>query len=99
MKKLTATIAVLMLAGCSSGPSDGAMEEALLAYVKDNADSSATIENFKAGECSKGGDKPGYTCSVSADFTIMQGSQRDQLQGAFTFDKIDGTWKVVGRTM
>lgn len=99
MKKITAALAVMLLAGCSSGPSSDAMEEALLDWMHQIADRSATIEEFSHGDCTERGDSPGFACSVQARITYMGGRQQDTMEGTFVFDKIDGKWKVVGRTM
>ena len=98
MKKIAGAVALLMLAGCSSGPSSSAMEEAFLNYMHDN-DTSATIDEFKHGDCAKANDKPGYACSVQAKITYMRGANHDTMEGTFVFDKIDGEWKVVGMSM
>lgn len=98
MKKTTVALAALMLAACSSGPSTGAMEEALLAWMHENADKSVEIQEFKNGDCAKSESLPGYACSVQAKVTYL-GGRNDTVQGTFVFDEIDGKWKVVGRNM
>lgn len=96
MKKTTAVLTALMLAACSSSPPTGAMEEALLNWMHDNADKSVEIQEFKSGDCAKGGSQPGYACSVQAKITYL-GGRNDTVQGTFVFDKIDGDWKIIGR--
>ena len=97
MKKIAVVVAVLALAGCSSGPPSGDMEKAVLNWVHENADTSAEIQEFKTGDCAKSDSQPGYACAVQANITYMKGSRNDTMKGTFVFDKIDGEWSVVGR--
>lgn len=99
MKKTMAALAALMLAACSSGPSKGAMEEAFLTWMHENADKSVEIREFKNGDCEKSDTQPGYACSLQAKVTARRGAYNDTVRGTFIFDQIDGEWKVVGRTM
>ena len=98
MKKIAGVVAVLLLAGCSAGPSDGAMKDAFLNYMHEN-DPSSTIDQFSHGDCKKSESQPGYACSVQANVTYMKGANQATMEGVFVFDKVDGDWKVVGRTM
>lgn len=96
MKKIAGVVALLLLAGCSSGPSNSAMEGAFLTFLHEN-DPSASIDEFKHGDCAHSGDKPGYTCSVQAKITYMKGANKADMEGNFVFDKIDGDWKVISQ--
>ena len=100
MKKiLIAASAALLLAGCSTGPGKGEVEEALGVFFQQAVGTTPAFEDLQVGECKAPSSGPGYACSVTGKATITMGSrsQTENLVGTFLFEEIDGEWKVMGR--
>ena len=84
----------MVLAGCSSGPSDSEVESAIKARVNDmgsDGESTITVISAKTQRCSAIQAGAVYTCTVEVE---MDGPMGGHMQGTTQFKmvKSDGKW-------
>lgn len=90
--RIAVALVVVVLSGCSSGPSEDDQRQAVKKLLVKLGGSNADITSFKAGECVKAEEAPGYRCTYKLEYTLY-GSQRSDV-GSGVFTQIDGEWVV-----
>lgn len=92
-------LSCLLLAGCSSGPSDADMKAALLTQFAAVAGKDAEIVGFEANDCRES--EGTHACRIKARllYTIRFGDrdqEREQpLVGTYRFTERDGEWRLM----
>lgn len=84
----------LLLAACSSGPSENNMREALDGYVKSMGGAQAGVPSLEAGDCASGGSAPGFTCVVSYKVDLGGGRPLESATATWRFFKTSTGWKA-----
>lgn len=92
MRALAVMFASLLLAACSSGPSESNMRDALNVYVKSMGGSKASIASLNAGDCASGGSSPGYTCVVTYQLDLGNGTPLMNATATWRFSKTSAGW-------
>jgi len=102
MKKLHVAVVVLLLAGCSSGPSDSEIDAAIRMQFDEmnkmtsqmGMGESTKLHSAKSLGCKKATEGQGYVCDVELDVSMAMLGRRSGVS-PIRFVKSDDGWRAV----